>query len=60
MTSEVINELERLINYPDERSINKYNTKFHLLIAQTSGNNRLYKHIKQILIPLQKLQKIWI
>ncbi len=49
ITIKEINELQRLVEYPDEQSINEYNNQFHLLIAHTSGNLRLYKFINQIL-----------
>ncbi len=49
ITDQDIDELERLIQYPDEESIIDYNNNFHLLIARASGNERLFDLIKNVL-----------
>ncbi len=49
ITDRDIQKLRELINYPDTDSFIEYNNSFHVLIAEKSGNKRLYRLIREVL-----------
>lgn len=49
ITKEQINKLESLVKYPDYECIWEYNKRFHTIVAEASGNGKLFQLIDHLL-----------